>query len=52
LKRFASLFRRGLVYWLPLALLLAMVAAHLVLPKWVDRFSLLAFDFYRTAHPS
>jgi adenylate cyclase len=51
LKRFASLFRRGLVYWLPLALLLAMVAAHLVLPKWVDRFSLLAFDFYQTQLP-
>ena len=51
LKRLASLFRRGLVYWLPLALLLALVAAHLVLPKWVDRFSALAFDFYQLELP-
>src|SRR6185436_11912710 len=51
LKRLASLFRRGLVYWLPLALLLALLAAHLVLPKWADRFSALAFDFYELQLP-
>lgn len=45
------MFRRGLVYWLPLALLLATVAAHLVLPKWADRFSALAFDFYQLQLP-
>src|SRR5215210_107278 len=51
LKRLASLFRRGLVYWLPLALLLAMVLAHVAIPKLFDRFSLFAFDLYQSTRP-
>ncbi len=51
LKNLASAFRRGLVYWLPLALLLATVAAHLAIPKFFDRFSLFAFDIYQRAMP-
>lgn len=51
LTRLASLLRRGLVYWLPLALLLAAVAAHLAVPNLFDRFSLLAFDIFQRAAP-
>ena len=51
MKRLVTLFRRGLVYWLPLALLLAMVAAHLAIPKLFDRFSLFASDLYQRAEP-
>src|ERR1051325_7562597 len=51
LKRLASFFRRGLVYWLPLVLLLAAVAAHVELPRVFDRLSLFAFDVYERAVP-
>ncbi len=51
MKRLLSLFRRGLVYWLPLLLLLAAVAAHFALPTLFDRLSLVAFDIYERAAP-
>jgi adenylate cyclase len=44
-------FRRGLVYWLPLALLSAMLLAHIASPQPFERFSLLAFDIYQRAAP-
>jgi adenylate cyclase len=49
--RLLSLFRRGLVYWLPLALLLTVVAAHVVVPSLFERLSLFAFDIYQRAAP-
>jgi adenylate cyclase len=51
LKRLVSLFRRGLVYWLPLLLLLGAVAAHLATPGLFDRLSLFAFDIYQRTDP-
>lgn len=51
LKRLASFLHRGLVYWLPLALLLALALAHLAIPGLFDRFSLFAFDIYQRAAP-
>jgi adenylate cyclase len=51
LKPLVSFFRRGLVYWLPLALLVAMVLAHFAIPRLFDRFSLFAFDIYQRAAP-
>jgi adenylate cyclase len=51
LKRLVSLLRRGLVYWLPLLLVLAAVTAHLVIPSVFDRLSLFAFDIYQRADP-
>jgi adenylate cyclase len=51
LKRLTSLLRRGLVYWLPLLLLLAAVAAHIATPSLFDRLSLFAFDIYQRADP-
>jgi adenylate cyclase len=50
-RRFASLFQRGTVYWLPLALLLATALVRLVVPDFLDRLSLLAFDGFERAAP-
>jgi adenylate cyclase len=50
-KRLVSILRRRLVYWLPLLLLLAAVAAHVVIPSAFDRLSLFAFDIYQRADP-
>lgn len=50
-KRFTSLFQRGTVYWLPLALLFATALARLVVPDFLDRLSLLAFDGFERAEP-
>src|SRR6185437_712074 len=50
-RRFASLFKRGIVYWLPLALLFATALARLVMPDFLDRLSLLAFDGFERAAP-
>jgi adenylate cyclase len=50
-KLFLALFRRGLVYWLPLLLLAAMLAAHIVIPRVFDRLSLFAFDIYQREEP-
>ncbi|HTV88964.1 MAG TPA: adenylate/guanylate cyclase domain-containing protein [Stellaceae bacterium] len=51
MKPLLSLLRRGLVYWLPLLLLLAAVAAHIIIPRAFDRLSLFAFDVYQRADP-
>jgi adenylate cyclase len=50
-RRFAFLFQRGTVYWLPLALLFATALARLVVPDFLDRLSLLAFDEFERAAP-
>jgi adenylate cyclase len=50
-NRIAKFLRRGLVYWLPLALLLAAVAAHVALPSAFNQLALLAFDVYERAAP-
>src|SRR5581483_4888053 len=50
-RRFASFFQRGSVYWLPLALLFATALVRLVLPDFLDRLSLLAFDGFERAVP-
>ncbi|HLY45354.1 MAG TPA: adenylate/guanylate cyclase domain-containing protein [Stellaceae bacterium] len=51
MKRFLSVFRRGVVYWLPLAVLLAATTAHLVSPELFNRLSLFAFDKYQQLAP-
>jgi adenylate cyclase len=50
-RRFASVFQRGTVYWLPLALLFATALARLVVPDFLDRLSLLVFDGFERAVP-
>jgi len=50
-RRFVALFQRGTVYWLPLALLFATALARLVIPDFLDRLSLLAFDGFERAAP-
>jgi adenylate cyclase len=48
LKPFLSFFRRGVIYWLPLALLLTMALAHLVIPDEFEQLSsLVAFDVHQ-----
>ena len=44
MKRLLSLLRRGVIYWLPLALLLLAALARLAIPEVLDRLSLFAFD--------
>ena len=52
LKPLASFLRRGVIYWLPLALLLATAIAHLVIPEEFDQLSALAaFDVYQRLSP-
>ncbi len=44
--------RRGIIYWLPLALLLATALAHVVVPEEFDQVSALAaFDVYQRIAP-
>ncbi|HEY1794702.1 MAG TPA: adenylate/guanylate cyclase domain-containing protein [Stellaceae bacterium] len=50
-KRFGSVFRRGTVYWLPIALLFATALVRFVVPDFLDRLSLLAFDGFERAVP-
>ena len=50
-RRIASFFQRGIVYWLPLALLLLTSLARLVIPDFLDRLSLFAFDGFERAVP-
>jgi adenylate cyclase len=50
-KRILSFLNRGTVYWAPLAVLLAAVLAHLVIPNVFERLSLLSFDTYQRAAP-
>ena len=51
MKHFLSVFRRGVVYWLPLAVLLAATTAHLFSPELFNRLSLFAFDKYQQLAP-
>ena len=45
---FRSFVRRGIIYWLPLALLLTTALAHLVIPEEFDQLSsLVAFDVHQ-----
>jgi adenylate cyclase len=51
-KRLLSFVRRGIIYWLPLALLLTTALAHLVLPEEFDELSsLVAFDVHQRIAP-
>jgi adenylate cyclase len=52
LTRLLAFLRRGVIYWLPLVLLLLMAAAHLVIPEEFDELSsLAAFDVYQRISP-
>jgi adenylate cyclase len=51
LKRLRSLLNRGIVYWLPLFVLFAAIAARLALPGVLDRVALPAFDLYQHVQP-
>jgi adenylate cyclase len=51
MNRLLSRLRRGIVYWLPLAVLFAATGAHLVTPELFNRLSLLAFDKYQQIAP-
>src|SRR5205823_1296710 len=51
LKRLASFFHRGLIYWLPLVLLVTAALTRLVIPEVLDRLALPAFDIYQRAAP-
>ena len=51
LRKLISLYRRGLVYWLPLLLLLELLLAHVAVPDAFERLSLFAFDIYQRAAP-
>ena len=52
MKPLLSLVRRGIIYWLPLALLLTTALAHLVLPEEFDQLSsLVAFDVHQRIAP-
>jgi len=42
-------FRRGVIYLLPLAVLLVAIGARIVAPDLLDRLSLIAFDLYQRA---
>jgi adenylate cyclase len=49
---FRSFVRRGIIYWLPLTLLLATALAHLIIPGEFDQVSALAaFDVYQRLAP-
>ncbi len=48
MKRLLSFFRRSIIYWVPLVLLLATVLAHLVIPDEFEQLSsLVAFDVHQ-----
>src|SRR5439155_22539261 len=51
LQRFAFLLRRGVVYWLPLLVLLVATAARLLMLGVLDRLALPAFDLYQQLQP-
>ncbi|HEX3953373.1 MAG TPA: CHASE2 domain-containing protein, partial [Stellaceae bacterium] len=51
LKRIAAFFRHGLIYWLPLALLMTAALARLVMPHLLDRMALPAYDLFQTVAP-
>ncbi|HEY3911416.1 MAG TPA: adenylate/guanylate cyclase domain-containing protein [Stellaceae bacterium] len=49
--RFFAHLRRGILYLLPLTLLLAAIGARIAAPDLLDRLSSIAFDFYQRARP-
>ncbi|HEY1299690.1 MAG TPA: adenylate/guanylate cyclase domain-containing protein [Stellaceae bacterium] len=49
--RIPGILRRGVIYLLPLLVLLAAVGARLAAPDLLDRLSLICFDFYQRAAP-
>ena len=51
MKRLLTLLRRGVTYWLPLALLLIAALARLAVPQFLDRLSLIWFDVYQWTQP-
>ncbi len=51
MKRLLSFLRRGIIYWLPMALLMTAALARLAIPEVLDRLSLFAFDVYERAAP-
>ncbi len=51
MKRLLSFLRRGIIYWLPMALLMTAALARLAIPEVLDRLSLFAFDIYERAAP-
>ena len=49
--RILAHLRRGVIYLLPMTLLLVAIGVRLVAPDLLDRLSLIAFDFYQRAAP-
>jgi adenylate cyclase len=49
--RILAQFRRGVIYLLPLAVLLAAIGARVAAPDLLDRLSLIAFDLYQRTSP-
>ncbi len=49
--RILAQLRRGVIYLLPMAVLLVAIGARLVAPDLLDRLSLIAFDLYQRAAP-
>jgi adenylate cyclase len=50
-KRLLSILNRGTVYWVPLAVLAALVLARIAIPSIFERISLLSFDLYQREAP-
>jgi adenylate cyclase len=49
--RILAQLRRGVIYLLPMAVLLVAIGARIVAPDLLDRLSLIAFDLYQRAAP-
>ncbi len=49
--RILAQFRHGVIYLLPLAVLLVAIGARVVAPDMLDRLSLIAFDLYQRTSP-
>jgi adenylate cyclase len=49
--RILAQFRRGVIYLLPLGVLLVAIGARMAAPDLLDRLSLIAFDLYQRASP-
>src|SRR5262249_41671955 len=51
LSKLLSSLNRGLVYWVPLAILCFAVGVRLAIPDLIERVSLIAFDTYQQQAP-
>jgi adenylate cyclase len=51
LKKLLSALNRGVVYWVPLAILCFAAALRLAIPDFIERLSLIAFDSYQREAP-